>query len=80
MQSPIPKASGLALASGFIRLRFGRSKSADYWKSKAALAGIVGHREGRVGHRSGNIGEDPVTLMVVLLETPPTVDQPCRFK
>ena len=36
--------------------------------------------EGRVGHLSGNVGEDPVTLMVVQLETPPTVDQPCRFK
>jgi hypothetical protein len=36
--------------------------------------------EGRVGHRSGNIGDDPVTLMVVQLETPPTVDQACRFK
>jgi hypothetical protein len=36
--------------------------------------------EGRVGHRSGNIGDDPVTLMVVMLETPPTVDQACRFK
>jgi quercetin dioxygenase-like cupin family protein len=36
--------------------------------------------EGRVGHRSGNIGDDPVTLLVVQLETPPTVDQACRFK
>lgn len=36
--------------------------------------------ESRVGHRSGNIGDDPVVLMVVLLETPPTVEQPCRFK
>ena len=36
--------------------------------------------QGHVGHLSGNVGDGPVTLMVIQLAGPATVDQPCRFK
>jgi len=36
--------------------------------------------EGEEGHRSGNIGKEVVKLLVVQLQQPPTVNQPCRFK
>jgi len=32
------------------------------------------------GHLSGNVGIGPVTLMVIQLAEPATVNQPCRFK
>jgi len=36
--------------------------------------------EGEQGHRSGNIGKEVVKLLVVQLQQPSTIDQPCRFK
>jgi hypothetical protein len=35
---------------------------------------------GYKGHLSGNVSSGPVTLMVVQLDTEPTVDQPCHVK
>jgi hypothetical protein len=39
-------------------------------------ADAQGHR----GHLSGNVGDGPVTLMVIQLAEPATINQPCRFK
>jgi hypothetical protein len=36
--------------------------------------------QGRKGHLSGTVGEGPVTLMIIQLDEPAAIDQPCRFK
>lgn len=36
--------------------------------------------QGHIGHLSGNVSDGPVTLMVIQLDEPATVNQPCRFK
>ena len=35
---------------------------------------------GHKGHLSGTVGREPVTLMVVQLETRPTTDRPCHVR
>jgi hypothetical protein len=35
---------------------------------------------GHIGHLSGNASEDPVTLMLIQLDEPPTINEPCHFK
>jgi hypothetical protein len=36
--------------------------------------------QGHKGHLARNVGSGPVTLMVIQLDEPPTINQPCRFK
>lgn len=36
--------------------------------------------DGHRGHYSGTVGNEPATLMVIQLESPPTVGSPCHFR
>ena len=37
-------------------------------------------RDGKRGHLSGTVGDVPCVQMIVQYETPPTVNNPCRFR
>ena len=42
--------------------------------------GCAPDAHGRKGHLSGTVGDEPAVLVLVQLEVPTTVAQPCRFK